>query len=371
MSITKIFCQDKAISILQRALAAKKVPHAYIFTGLEGVGKFATAREWAKVLLCKEPVKQNDFTDSCGQCQSCRSLEADSHPDFNHIYKELREFTSKGKGKPAPVEMPIDVIREFLIAKVSSMPALSKRKIFIISEAEKLNAASQNALLKVLEEPPEYCSIILICTRIEKLLPTTRSRCQTIRFGLISEEQIIKHLEQMGIAQANAKYFARFGQGSLGRPCNWAKLESAGANLYEIKKELIKSLATYKFEDSLDLTQQFLDKSKKIATAWDKMDNATSKTDINRRAQKILVQIIISALHDAMVMDIAEANKIINFDQKENIQLLAKRLTTEQAAEKINDAYESIRWIDASVNEKLVFEHLLLNLADCDRMKVS
>jgi len=190
MSLKEIFCQDKAISILQRAFAADKMPHAYIFAGLEGVGKFKTAREWAKMLLCKNPVVENEFADSCGACQSCRLLEAGSHPDFNLIYKELLEFTKDGKGKTTPVDLPVDVVREFLIEKVSIKPTLSARKVFIVSEAERLNASSQNAMLKVLEEPPQYCTIILLCTRMERLLPTTRSRCRIIRFSPIDEERI-------------------------------------------------------------------------------------------------------------------------------------------------------------------------------------
>ena len=202
MSLKEIFCQDKAISILQRALAAGKTAHAYIFAGTEGVGKFKTASEWAKLLLCKNPVtektKETEFADSCGSCESCRVFEAGSHPDFNNVYKELREFTENGKNKAPPVDLPIDVIREFLIDKVSARPTLSERKVFVVSEAERLNKHSQNALLKVLEEPPEYCCIILLCTRLEKLLPTTKSRCQIIRFVPVAEDRIIEKLKAAG-----------------------------------------------------------------------------------------------------------------------------------------------------------------------------
>ena len=105
MSLKDIFCQNQVISILQRAFAAGKAPHAYIFAGPKGVGRFKTAREWAKMLLCKNPVTENSFTDSCGSCQSCRQFEAGSHPDFHLIYKELREFTTDGKGKKTPVDL--------------------------------------------------------------------------------------------------------------------------------------------------------------------------------------------------------------------------------------------------------------------------
>ena len=368
MSLKEIFCQDKAISILQRALAAGKSAHAYIFAGPEGVGKFKTAREWAKLLLCKNPVIENGFADSCALCQSCRLFEAGSHPDFNAVYKELLEFTKDNKDKKTPVDLPIDVIREFLIEKVSTRPTFSQSKVFVVSEAERLNANSQNALLKVLEEPPEYCCIILLCTRLEKLFPTVKSRCQIIRFGPIDENRIIDKLKEMGIDGKKARYFARLAQGSLGRPCRWAQLELADANLYETKKDLIDSLSTCEYAEALDLAQWLLDESKKIAAVWAKLDETTSRTDINRRAQKTLIQIIISALHDTMKLNVTPDKEVINFDQKEQIKKLARRFDGEQAAEKIADAYKTMRWIDASVNEKLIFEQLLLNLAVSDKI---
>ena len=374
MSLKEIFCQDKAIGILQRAFACGRMPHAYIFSGLEGVGRFKTACELSKLLLCKEPVKEKtgsgEFADSCGRCESCKLFKAGSHPDFNLIYKELLEFTRDNKGKKTPVDLPKDVVREFLIDKVSMRPTLSKSKVFVVSEAERLNAFSQNSLLKVLEEPPEYCFVILLCNRLEKLLPTTKSRCQIIRFAPIDEEIIIGKLMETGIGQKQAQYFGRLAQGSLGQGCRWANLELADANLYQIKEDLVASVATFEYAKSLELARRFLDEGKSIAAASAKLEAATSKTDINRRASKTLIRIVISALQDAMKLGLEADKNIINFDQKEEITKLAGRFSAEQIAGKISNCYEALRWIDASVNEKLIFEQLLLNLAVSDTMKV-
>jgi DNA polymerase-3 subunit delta' len=370
MSLKEIFCQDKPISILQRAWASGKMPHAYIFAGPEGVGKFKTAREWARMLLCKDRTTEAGFADSCGLCDSCRLFEADSHPDFHHIYKELLEFTKEGKGKTTPVELPIDVIREFLIDKVAIRPSSSQRRVFVASEAEKLNLHSQNALLKVLEEPPEYCCVILLCTRLERLLPTTKSRCQIVRFGLVVEERIIQRLKQMGLAEIETRYFARLAQGSLGQACQWARLELAGANLYETKKELLESLATLEYAHALDLAGWLLDESKRIAASWADLDKATSKADINRRTQKTLLQMIISALRDAMSVNLGNGAGHVNFDQEKHIELLAGPFDVEQSAEKIAASYKAMNQIDANVNERLIFEQMLLNLASSDIMRV-
>jgi len=366
MSLRDVFCQDRAIGILQRGLAAGRSAHAYIFAGPEGVGKYTTSREWAKLLLCKSPKTGQagslPFKDSCGSCESCSLLDADSHADYAHIYKELLEFTADGKNRKTPVDLPIDVIREFLIQQVSSRPSLSARKVFIVSEAEKLNASSQNALLKVLEEPPAYCTIILLCTRLEKLLPTIKSRCQIVRFGPVEEGRIISHLVGMGLGREQGVFFARLAQGSLGSACQWARLELAGAGLFAIKKGVVASLTRLELADTLDVAEQMLNCAKQIASGWADLDKATSKSDLNRRAQKTVIQILICALHDAMRLPLVGGDCLINADQAGHITVLAGRFDPEQAARGIDDGYEMLRWVEASVNEKLIFERLLLHL---------
>ncbi len=368
MSLKEIFCQDRAIGLLQRAFFSDRMAHAYIFSGPDGVGKFKTACEWSKLLLCNEPVIENEYVDSCGLCESCRLFETGSNPDFNHVYKELREFTTEGKGKGPPVDLPIDVIREFLIAKVTTRPGLSARKVFVISEAEKLNAASQNCLLKVLEEPPNYCCIILLCTRLEKLLPTTRSRSQIIQFGPVAEGNIVETLQQMDIEKNKSVYFARLARGSLGAACRWSELELAGANLYQIKKELINFLADFGLPDTIDGAQELLGKCREIAAVWTNLDKATSKTDINRRAAKTIIQMIMSAFHDVMMLHLKQDKEIVNFEQKKIVEKLAGRFDIEQSANQISNCCKMMDWVESSVNERLIFEQLLLNLADSDKI---
>lgn len=367
MSLEEIFCQDRAIGILQRGLAADRSAHAYVFAGLDGVGKYQTAREWARLLLCKNPRvdkgRARPFADSCGACESCTLLDADAHPDYVHVYKELHEFTEDGKGRKTPIDLSIDVVREFLIGRVSSRPALSTRKVFVVSEAEKLNVNSQNALLKVLEEPPGYCTIILICTRLEKLLPTIKSRCQVIRFGPICEDRMVSHLAGMGLGSKEAGFFARLAQGSLGLACQWVRLELDGVGLFNMKQDVIASLARYQLPDTLDVTDKLLEGVRQIVSSWAQLDRTTSKSDLTRRAQKTMIQIVISAVHDVMLFHLGVDRPLVNSDQAREIADLARRLDPEQAIERIQDGYEMLRWIEANVAERLIFERLLLRLA--------
>lgn len=367
MSLRDVFCQDRAIGILQRGLAVDRTAHAYLFAGLEGVGKFKTAHEWARLLLCQNPrVEQTPsgvFADSCGACDSCALMDAGSHPDYAHVYKELLQYTQDNKDKKTPVDLSIDVIREFLIEQVSSRPTLSSRKIYIVSEAEKLNANSQNALLKVLEEPPSYCTIILLCTRLEKLLPTIKSRCQIIRFGPVDEKRIVAQLTATGLGSQEAVFFARLAQGSLGLACQWARLEQDGVGLFGTKRDLIAALADYKLPDVPEIVDRIQEAAKRIAAGWGTLDKATSKSDLGRRAQRTLIQILICALYDVAIHHVAAERPLINADQAPQIARLSQRLGSEQAIEGVRDGYEMLRWLDANVNDRLILERLLFRLA--------
>lgn len=353
---------------MQRAFTAGKWAHAYIFAGIEGVGKFKTALEWAKLLGCAEPVTKDGIAEGCGSCDSCRLFEAGASPDFHHVYKELLEFTREGKNKKPPRDLPIDVIREFLTEKAPARPTVSQRKVFVVSEAEKLNAHSQNALLKVLEEPPEYCCIVLLCTRMEKLLPTIKSRCQTIQFGPIDNSRIIDKLNCMGLGREQARYFARLAEGSLGSACRWAELELADAELFETGRQIIAGLTGLEIADALNIAEKLVVDSKKIAGVWAGIDKNTSRIDINRRAAGTLVRMIILALHDVMMLEVGMADENIGRDRTDSIRKLAGRYDAELAAEKISECYRMLHWIESNVNEKLIFERLLLNLADFDKM---
>lgn len=368
MNLPDIFCQDKAIDTLQRAFAAQKIPHAYIFSGLQGVGKFTTARCWAKLLLCKAPMKKNGFADSCGKCSSCRAFDADSHPDFHHVYKELIGFVSDSQDrKRIPIDLPIDVIREFVIEKVQIKPVFSAAKVFVVSEAEKLNKESQNALLKTLEEPPDKSFIVLLCTKLDNLLPTTRSRCQIVGFGPVSEGEIIAYLSAAGINKQEAKFWARLTSGSIGQAELFAKLEPS---FYGIKKQLLERLCSSRLSDTIDFAQWISSTASQLTESWQELKPNTSKPDTGRQAKKTFAVILISALDDAMKAGFIEPAEMTNFDQPQQIKIIAQKYEPEKCAELIEDCFKTSRFIDASVNEKLVFEHLLLNFADSAMMKI-
>lgn len=356
MSLRDIYCQDGAIDILERALNSGKLGHAYIFAGLDGVGRFKTAKEWVKVLLCKSQQKDLDgFVDSCGGCSGCVMVDADSHPDVHRVYKELYPFTEKGKGKKTPVYLNKPVIDEFLIDKVAVRPSEGDYSVYIISEAEKLNAAAQNAMLKVLEEPPSYCFIVLLCSRLENLLPTTRSRCQVVKFGPIDEDIIVKELTVEEVSEKESLFWARFGEGSLSEAMDWSR---AGA--YEAKCELVKKLGVFGAADVPETAEELGAVIKELSDSFGKLREDVSSSDVKRDVQKGIIRFVISAMGDVIKFHLGETAGMVNADQGKCIERIASRVDIDGAGERINKGYELMKWIEASVNEKLVVEQLLI-----------
>ncbi|MCE5185688.1 MAG: DNA polymerase III subunit [Planctomycetaceae bacterium] len=367
MHLREIVCQEKAVGALEQAYAAGKIAHAYLFAGDDGVGKRTTAAALAKMLLCenRQTCKSPEFVDSCGKCHSCQTFEAGGHPDFRMITKELVKFTREGKNKTTPVQMPIDVIREFLIERIANKPSMGSYVVFVLDEAEKVNNASQNAMLKVLEEPPGHCVIILLCSRPDLMLPTTLSRCQVVRFGPVSEDEIVKRLVQDGLAKTEAVFWARFSQGSLGQAIAWSSLRFKEGSIYGFKKELVERVCSFGLADVVDMAEWMGQTARKISGEWVDREQNVSTTDINRRAQKGLIKMTSLVYSDVMRLGLA-IGELVNDDQKSLILRLADKLDPEAAAVKVEFCATMDKWVDSSVNEKLIFEQLLFNLSKSD-----
>jgi DNA polymerase III delta' subunit len=375
LSLQQIFCQDKAIGSLQHAFAAGKMAHAYIFAGPDGVGRATAARAWAKMLLCENRMQtkrpDGEFFDSCGRCPSCLLFDGGGHPDYVSVYKELRQFTEEGKGKKPPVDLPIDVVREFLIDKIACRPQQGHYVVYVVHEAEKLNAHGQNAMLKTLEEPPAFCVIILVCSRAEELLPTIHSRCQTVRFGPVGRDSILRVLKQRGVLDSAAAYWAGFSEGSLGQALVWATLDCEGKTVYDIKKEIVGQLGGFQLADTIELSERLSQSARLISSSLGKISGEVSTTDLNRRGQKLMLQMILWSVSDALRVSLGLRDNLVNADQIAVIEKLAAKLGTDRAGEMVSLIYQKMQWIGESVNEKLIFEGLLLNLAGLDIMSAT
>lgn len=213
-SFSNILGQSAALSILQRAYATDRLPHGLLFAGPVGVGKSLTARALAALFLCAKPVG----TTPCGQCESCTLMAAGTHPDFHLVYRQLirlEKDTAKAR------DLPIAVIRDYLVAPANLKSALNHGKVFVVEESDLMNPQAQNAMLKTLEEPIGPTLIILLTDQPNSLLPTIRSRCQLITFSPLDPALVRDQLVQRGIDPATAADASDLSEGSLGLALRW------------------------------------------------------------------------------------------------------------------------------------------------------
>lgn len=251
-SFSEIVGHEQIKEHLQMAIRDGKPFHAYIFQGDVGVGKETMARTFAAGLQCP-----NHGDRPCKDCVSCHQMESGNQPDVIWV---TRDRASLG----------VEEIREQLCNTMDIKPFSSPYKIYIVPEAEKMTEAAQNALLKTIEEPPEYGIVLLLTSNISALLPTIQSRCLTLEFRPLSTASVENFLTtQYEIPDYLAKASAAFAQGNLGKAMRYAKSEDfierkdqilnllrrvSEMDLSEMM-EVIKDLGTHKDEirDYIDL----------------------------------------------------------------------------------------------------------------------
>lgn len=357
-----MLCQQRAIDLFQQSIANNRLGHAYIFAGDDGVGRFLMAQQWAKALLCAEPVN-GEFFDSCGECRSCKLFDSGNHPDFKHIYKELIQYSKdSSNAKKTPTNFPIDVVREFFVDVAANKPQMSQKVVYVISEAEKMLAPAQNAMLKTLEEPPPYCLIILLCSRTDRLLPTILSRSQVVRFSPIDEDIIVQRLAAKNVDHAQSLFWARFTSGSLGAALTYCDLAEK-CDCYRIKCRLVEQIASLKLASSLDIAEWIVAQSADMTAALGDILKDVSKSDVKKRCQKMLLKMLLSLGSDVIRVHISQDNAIVHTDQLGLVRSLSSQLGVDEAAKYVEKTNLSMTWVDANVNEKLIFEDNLLHLA--------
>ena len=199
MSFSEILGQETAKRYLRQVTASGKIPHAYLFTGIVGIGKASTAKAFAMALNCNEPID----LEACGQCSSCRKFKSGNFPDFISIQPE---------GQNIRIQQIKDLNRSLSFA-----PAAGGYRVCVIHQTETMNDASANAFLKTLEEPPPRNLLILKVAEPLDLLPTIVSRCQKVPFHPLNGQDIEAWLlEKREVDRETAILLSRICAGSLG-----------------------------------------------------------------------------------------------------------------------------------------------------------
>ena len=218
---------------LTKIIEEKKVLHSYMFVGVEGIGKQMIAKRFAQMILCT-----NEERKGCNTCKSCIEFTSNNNPDFLYI-------------EPDGNNIKIEQIR-YLQRKIQEKPIISNRKVYIINDADKMTTEAQNCLLKTLEEPPEYSTIILIGTNQNLFLNTIKSRCMIISFKPIEAELIKKYLEEKyEMFNISSNMLETF-QGSIGK----AIILKDKKEQYEKIEMMIKNLDKKDIIDILNLGEE-------------------------------------------------------------------------------------------------------------------
>jgi DNA polymerase-3 subunit delta' len=330
LTLHDIFGQDAAIAQLRRSILADRLPHGLIFAGPVGVGKATTAAALAGWFLCEKPTEDRP----CGKCESCRAFTTGMHPDYHIITKELIRYHDK-TGKSKGIDLSIHVIRPEIVDKAAMKSNMGRGKVFIIEQAELMNAAAQNALLKTLEEPPGRTLLILLTDQPGQLLSTIRSRCQTVHFAALDDKIVLQELEKRNVAKSDATDAMHFASGSLGLALRWLT-----DGVIPPAKELIRQLDQIVLgKPATDLPELFKNAADQYAQKQLERDELSSKDQATR---------------EAMILYLRLASDHI----RRRFQTESDPEELERGCSAIDAIARAEEYIDSNVNIALIFQQL-------------
>ncbi|UCE06185.1 MAG: DNA polymerase III subunit delta' [bacterium] len=362
MPFENIIGQKKAISILERALKSKRMPHTLLFHGPEGVGKEAVALELAKALFCQQDEVY------CEICSDCKRVGQLSHPDLMVIFpapkqpknEELQSIRESIVKNPYYRTQPwanpfilIDMIRN-LKRTVSMTSYENKGRVVIIMDAHRMTTEAANSVLKILEEPLGKLTMVLVSSQANLLLPTIVSRCQKIRFDPLLWQDIESALIKWEkVNPEQAKIFARMSFGS-----------------YHRALELLDEDVDQKQNLMIDILRKVLMPDLDILLIVEDLVNQQDKKTI-----KDLITLMLVWFRDAMMLQLMQneldyKEKIINIDRLDILKKFVtglERIDYNQVIPKIEQAIELI---DRNVYLNLVLLQLLFELKKFLRRKI-
>ena len=306
MYFNNIIGQEFAKKYMTSSIKNDKINHAYMFEGIDGIGKDLFAKKFGSILINIENVENS--------------------PDYIKI-------------EPTGSSIKIAQIRE-LQSDIVIKPH-SNYKIYVINHSEKMTVESQNALLKTLEEPPEYAIIILITNNKESLLPTIKSRCEIIKFLPISIMNLKKYLMDRGIEENRAVVLANFSRGSIEKA-----LELSESTDFSIMRDDIQKYIQFILEKNM-------------------VEILNISTDIDKYKDKIIVvlDMMVNYFRDMMMcMGRVDKDMIINGDRITFIQNMSKKITYSQVSKIIDIIEETKRKIRSNCNFSVSIQVMALNI---------
>jgi len=358
MALTDIIGQEAAVATLQTAIARDAVPQSYLFVGPEGIGKAATALEFAKALECRNP---SPGASAC-TCPNCTRIAADQHPDVVRIvpdgeFTRIWQLWTRSGHPPGALET------------LPFRPVAGPKRIYLLERAETMNEESANSLLKALEEPPPYVQFILCAPSPTAVLPTILSRCQMVRFRQVAVDVTADWLERKrSLSATEARVIAAYSQGAPGRALRLAdapELREQRERLLALAERIAHSpgIAAFKLAEELrTAAKPPAVKGKKAAAGADApADDAEEKTGRGDMARALDV---LAAWHDdllAVALRGPEA-PLVHAERRAAIVAAAGRYRLAQITENVETLFTFRRHLARNANAQLATEVLMLKL---------
>ena len=324
---TDIVGQEQLKEHLQNAIAMNKVSHAYIINGERNAGKEFIAKVFAMALQCEKKE-----AEPCGECHSCKQALSNNQPDIIYISHEK------------PNTIGVEDIRAQINNDIVIKPYSSPRKIYIVNEGEKMTPQAQNALLKTLEEPPEYAVIVILTTNVEALLPTVLSRCVVLNMKPVSDALVKKYLmEQLGVPDYKANICVAFARGNIGK----AKLLASSEEFEKVKDEAISLVKNINDMEINEIVKAI----KKISEY---------KFDVND-----YLDILMAWYRDVLFFKATkDVNSLVFKEEIQQIMRVSDRSTYEGIETIVNALQSAKKRLEANVNFDLTMELLLLAIQE-------
>lgn len=322
-----IIGQEQIKEHLQNALSTGKVSHAYIINGEKFAGKEFIAKVFAMALQC-----QAGEVNPCQECHACKQALSDNQPDIIKVTHEK------------PNAISVDDIRAQINNDVAIKPYSSPYKIYIMNEAEKMTVQAQNAILKTLEEPPEYAVILLLTTNVNSLLPTILSRCVVLNMKPVSDSLVRKYLmEEMQIPDYKAEVCVAFARGNIGK----ARMLASSEDFENVKGEAVSLL---KYIQDMELHE--------IIAAIKKINDY--KLEIND-----YLDIMAIWYRDVLLFKATkDVNHLVFREEIQTLRNIAGRSSYEGIESVIEALQKAKNRLDANVNFELTMELLMLEIKE-------
>lgn len=329
--------------ILKRMLDSGRLPGALLFAGEEGVGKKLFALEIARTLNCRTP-RNNE---ACGECSACVRIgkinypERDDADEWNQIL--WTDYPDVGLVVAPRRVLRVEQMRQ-IEKEANFRPFEGKARVFLIDEADKLNDASANALLKVLEEPPRTSHLILITARPAMLLPTILSRCQMIRFAPLTPDEIEQHLIASNLDNKTARIRARAAGGSMGRA-----LANDLATFTAQRKAMLKVLNALVVSNN----------RAELLRSAEQLNEAQYKDEFEER-----LDVLETLIRDAWMLSLGvKPSQLVNEDLLSELQPISEKLDPVRAGNWILQIEDLREQLIVNINRKVTTDALFLTMA--------